>query len=485
MRRSCSGPLLALVLTACGGAGERPNILLVTLDTTRADYLSCYGSVKARTPHMDALAAGGVRFADALSASAVTPVSHATILTGRYPYGHGLRVLHAASGYRLPERVPTLATILREEGWRTGAVHSAFPVSGTFGFQRDFDVFESFDGELAVGDGGPSRWSVSELQRRSDESVDRALRFVQGGPAPFFLWLHLWDPHDSLLLPPDPYLARVRKDPNGVHHPEELYAAELEYMDAQLGRLLDALPENTLVVLTSDHGEGLFDGLERHGWFNHRLLYQEQVHVPLIVRVPGDSGGRVVDDLVRTADIAPTVLDYAGVAGPRDLDGRSLRPLIEGGADAPRTAYGDQINGYDYNAGMVLRRPEAAFLFMVVDGDWKLIYRPHMPEASELYHRGRDPGEVTNVVAREPAIARRLLEDLAAREPWVLEAFPPAAGESGLDVGQALASLGYAGGEAHAGGDLTWEWRAISELGVPGLDAAVDGEARLPVTRWQ
>ena len=253
--------LLLISLTSCGGSKE-PNVLLITMDTTRADYLSTYGSEVTQTPHLDALADRGARFDMALSASAVTPVSHATIMTGLFPYEHGLRVLSAAGGYKLPEDVPTLATTLKARGYKTIAVHSAFPVSGHFGFDHGFDVFESFDIEIQRTNTVQDRWDVSKGQRRSDETTALALSELSDLDGPFFMWIHYWDPHDPIILPPAEYLPEGELSGRNV----EIYAGEVEYLDSQIGALVEGMRErdvfdNTMVCVTSDHGDG---GLRTH-----------------------------------------------------------------------------------------------------------------------------------------------------------------------------------------------------------------------------
>lgn len=451
--------ILGAVLV-CGACSDpRPNVLLVTLDTTRPDYMSAYGYTPGHTPHFDAIGADGARFDMAISASAVTPVSHASILTGEYPYNHGLRVLSARGGFRLPEDETTLATVFKGEGYRTAAVHSAFPVSANFGFAKDFDVFESFGGAMSHGPKGAS-WNTLKDQRRSDHTTDIALDFLDDVDDPFFLWMHYWDPHDPWLKPGDEYLEDVPRGPDGEVLPGvELYAAEVHYLDAQFGRLIQGLKdrglyESTIIVVTADHGEGLADGIERHDWWAHRMVYQEQIHVPLFLRAPGLPGGRVVPDTVRTVDIAPSILDYAGIEASEDMDGRSLRNLIAEQPDEPRVAYADQINGYDENAKMVERKPEAAFLYMVLDGNWKLTYRPHMPGASELFNLADDPEELNNLFDPSSEVVIRLLGDLSLRDPWVLAPFPSDGGPT-LTASASLESLGYAPGTVS---EVEWEW---------------------------
>src|SRR5258705_3968520 len=197
-------PLALILAVSCGH--ERPmNVVLVTLDTTRADYLGAYGRAGNPTPTIDALAREGTRFDLAISTAAVTPVSHASILTGLDNREHGLRVLSPKGRFRLRPPIPTLTTVLHDQGYRTLAVHSAFPVSSTFGFKNGFDVFESVEGEL-LGDGSRRTWDVAKFQRRSDETTRLALAAATDAREPFFLWIHYWDPHDAVQVPPKEFL---------------------------------------------------------------------------------------------------------------------------------------------------------------------------------------------------------------------------------------------------------------------------------------
>ncbi len=446
---------------ACTPHEARWNVLLVTLDTTRADALGCYGADTSATPNLDALAARGTRFEQAIATSALTPVSHASILSGLQNPEHGLRVLSAGSGFRLPAEVPTLASVLHDAGYATAAVHSAFPVSAWFGFERGFDRFESFDTSLE-GAGGERQVNVLAYQRRADETTSLVLDWLARRTQPYFLWVHYWDPHDAWKLPPAEYLpADLPRDAQGLpRESRALYAAEVRFVDHEIGRLLEDLRargdlEHTLVVVVGDHGEGLGD----HGWWHHRLLYQEQIRVPLLVAVPARAPTAPVAAQVRTIDIFPTVLELLGVRAPRPVSGRSLVPLLEGRAEAPRTAFADQINGYDRNASLVRERPLDDFLYAVLREGWKLVYRPAHPEASELFDLAHDPHELANRYGAEPDRVRTLLVELARQNPWVTAPFPEAAPAEGVRRARnVLQGLGYAGNDQAAPPASAWRW---------------------------
>ncbi len=454
---------LAALSSACDATAEAPrNLLLLTLDTTRADFLSTYGSELGETPSLDGLAREGTRFDLAIATAAVTPVSHASILTGLNNAQHGLRVISAEAGYRLPASVPTLATLLQAAGYGTAAVHSSFTVSAHFGLERGFEVFQSFEGGLdPLAD--DHDWSVQRLQRRADETTDLALDYLRGATEPFLLWIHYWDPHDQARLPPPEYLP-----PPGASQPDRrLYAAEVRFMDAEIGRVLRFLRERgchdrTIVVAVADHGEGLGD----HGWSRHRVLYQEQIRVPLILRLPGERVVRRVRDLVSTVDLLPTLLDYLGLESPPGLAGRTLRPLLEGRADPPRLALADPINGYDLNTRLAERQPANAFLYSVQNAGWKLIYRAAAPEASELYDLEADPKEQRNLYGQRSDQTQRLLAELAHARPWVTAPFgSPRGGDADgtARARAALEALGYLAGASSGEGDPSWIWVCVED----------------------
>ncbi len=467
-RRLAIPILLGGLLASCGGgdgpAGRggagRPgwSAVLVTLDTTRADHLGCYGHGGDLTPSLDALADEGSLFELCISSAAVTPVSHASILTGQHPYTHGLRVMFARSGFRLGEQCDTLPEILKEAGFRTGAFLSAYPVSEDFGLERGFDAFDwpgsgEEDQGMSLSEGGTTAsWDVGQLQRRSDRTTDRAIAWIdEQGDQPFFLWLHYWDPHDPNKVPPADFLERflpgVTQILPGMR--DRLYEAEVAYVDREFGRLVEHLKgigrfEDTVFAVTADHGEGLGE----HGWHAHRILYQEQIHLPLIVRYPGGARGRRVADLVRAIDIQPTVLELLDLPPPGRVEGRSLVGLMEGRPEEPRLAYAEQLNRWDANAKMVEKRPQDALLHSVMDRSWKLIYRPEDPGRSELYNIEEDPEESRNLYRQRPEVRARLEAELERLEEsfgiWVREPFPEVEGGV-LPNEKALRALGYLG----------------------------------------
>lgn len=452
--------LACACLWGCGSQGRRSsdklNLLLVTLDTTRADHMSCYGYPVETSPHFDALARDGVQFNMAIAQAAVTPVSHASILTGLNPYQHGVRVLFAREGYRLQDSVPSLATILRGKGWRTGAFLSAFPVSEFFGFDQGFEMFDngmqgSVEKKLESDEeSGHVVWNVQENQRRSDQTTQSVLPWIRKTGTPFFAWVHYWDPHDTIVLPPREILGKFlrRKAATPDAQKVAVYDAEIYFVDSQFGQLIRTLKDlgeydNTIVVVVADHGEGLDDGMMNHGWWRHRLLYQEQIRVPLILRIPGGPAGRTVESLVRTIDIFPTILEALRIEAPAPVEGKSLWGLMNDESEPPRIAYADQLNLYDLNASMINLRPKDDLLHCVMDGSWKLIYRPRRPAESELYCLDTDPWEIRNLYKEEdlPPRARELLAELKRIDPFVAKPFGKVKEDS--EAMKHLKALGY------------------------------------------
>jgi arylsulfatase A-like enzyme/Tfp pilus assembly protein PilF len=289
------------------------NILLITVDTVRADYLSCYGSKKVRTPHIDQLAEKGIVFEKAFAHNVITLPSHINILTGTYPLYHGVQ---DNAGFRLGEKAITLSEVLKQEGYKTGAFIGAFPLDDRFGLGQGFDLYDDYYGDTTAQN------DFSFVERRAEDVVRRAVEWIdQNRQENWFCWVHIYDPH-APYNPPPSYKEK---------YPGNFYAGEVAYSDSALGNLFGflkkgELEENTLVVLTSDHGEGLGDHQEpTHGVF----AYNTTLHIPLIVYQPKlFTEHKTFKFMVRHIDIMPTVLDIAGFKIPKEVQGHSLVPVI-------------------------------------------------------------------------------------------------------------------------------------------------------------
>lgn len=453
------GLLLALLgstpapaVSAGDGAGAG-DLLLVTLDTTRADRLGVYDPSLATTPELQRLAGESVVFERAHAQAAVTPVSHASILTGLDPYHHGLRVLHGLVANRLPEAVVTLAEVWRRHGGRSAAFVSAFPAGPEFGLDQGFDAFDA--DFLARAGGSPvspnGDVNTGLAQRRADETTELAVRWlaeVGESQQPLLLWVHYFDPHDPLLLPPAAvgrrFPAASRSRPDVLR---AIYDAEIYFVDSQLGRLLAAFRARrswarATVAVVADHGEGLGD----HDWWSHGVLYEEQIHVPWLLKGPGlPAGGRVAAP-VRTIDLMPTVLELAGV--PPGLwpamDGVSLVSEIVAGREAPpRLSYADSVNILEYGrpdrAADVDRKRDK--LYSLSDGRYKLIYHQLAPAESELYDLLEDPRELHDLAPSRPAPLASLRRRLLAL--GALSDLLPGMTATDLERLRKLRSLGY------------------------------------------
>jgi len=361
------------------------SVLLVSIDTLRADALGAYGRQGAETPWIDRLASEGVRFETVRAHNVVTLPSHANMLSGRLPFEHGVR---DNTGFRFPKDVPTLATLLRERGYRTGAFVSAFVLDSRFGLDRGFDVYDDLLG------GAEARAEFLVPERHAPLTVAAASKWLEAqGEAPRLVFLHLYEPHFPY-EPPEPQRARFAGEP---------YHGEVSAADAALapllGPILDGREKNRwLVVLTSDHGESLGE----HGEMTHGIFaYEASLRVPLILHAPGLLRPRVVTTPVGQVDLLPTLLDALGLPAPEGLSGRSLWPLAFGQSRTPAPAYFEALSS-SLNRGW-------APLHGVIDGSLKYVDLP-LPE---LYDLGRDPAEASNLVARRPNDLERLRGRLA------------------------------------------------------------------------
>jgi arylsulfatase A-like enzyme len=355
----------------CGRGSAPRNVLLVTLDTLRADRVGSYGYTAAQTPALDGLAARGARFASATTTTPLTLSAHTSLFTGTFPTFHAVR---DNTGFHVEDSLTTMAEVLKARGYRTGGFVGAFVLDARWGIAQGFDdYFDDFDLTEDVGPG------LDAIQRRGADVVDRALAWLgQPSEQPFFGWVHLYDPHTPYAAPAE-YASRFPATRDGA------YDAEVAYTDAQVARLLAALDaagrrDDTLVVVLSDHGEQLGEHREQsHGFF----VYDATVQIPLIVAGPGVSP-RVVPDQVRIIDVMPTVLDLVGVALPDGVHGTSLRPALDGQRQELLAFSESWYPRFHYGWSE---------LQAVRDGAFKFILAP----ARELYDVAKDPGELTNL----------------------------------------------------------------------------------------
>jgi choline-sulfatase len=426
----------ALIAGACRGC----NVLLITIDTLRVDRVGAFGGRGSLTPNLDALASGGFRLTRAYSAVPLTLPSHASILTAVSPPVHGLR----ANGlFRLGPSLPTLATVLKSAGYRTGAFVGSFVLDARFGLNRGFDAYDDRYGEKAAGD------PAEGAERRAEEVVRPAAAWINQsinqqsaiGNQQWFAWVHLYDPHEPYRAP-EPYASQ--------HDP---YDAEVAYADAMVGRLLADLRaagqlDRTLIMVAADHGESLGEHGERtHGVF----VYDATMRVPWIISTgAGGSGlgaraGSASDALVRLIDLAPTVLDLVGVAAPSSFEGLSIVPAVVSGFR--RTVVATDRVGYLEAMDANLTRTWAP-LTAIATRDYKLIDLP----IPELYDLRADPGETANLYTRDAARARTLQALLRGQT----DAFTSrgSAGEKttlSADARQRLQALGYVASSADPG----------------------------------
>lgn len=386
------------------------NLLLITVDTLRADALGFAGETHASTPTLDQLAATGRVYDNAHAHNVVTLPSHANILTGRYPYQHGIR---DNTGFVLDETIPTAATLLHAAGFATGAVVAAYPLDARFGLNRGFD---HYDDQLPANQGAVR---FASTERAGDQVIARGLDWWrQHAGERRFLWLHLFEPH-APYAPPEPYASQFADQP---------YLGEVAVTDAYLRPLLVPFLEGsespTMIAFTSDHGEALGEHGERtHGLF----AYEATLKVPLVLWAPGMTPGRSSAP-ARHIDLLPTLLEAVGVPVPDDLPGRSLL----GPADDSATTYFEALTATLDRGWAPLRG--------IIDQGEKLVELPLI----ELYQLAEDPRELDNRADRQRRRVRALRDRLPAESEWP----PPRAVATSSAERAALRSLGYIAGSA-------------------------------------
>jgi choline-sulfatase len=401
------------------------NGLIITVDTLRADHLPPYGFDGVATPAISRLAQEGVRFESAFSPVPLTLPAHASLFTGLQPFRHGVR--DNGGFYLDPERA-TLASILKGNGFQTAAFVSAFVLDSRWGLAKGFDhYFDDFT--ISAGDLA----AMARVQRTAGETWSRARQWLdQHLDGRFFVWLHLFDPHTPY-SPPEPFRAQYAGRP---------YDGEIAYSDSIIGEALGFLEsrqalDDTLVVVLSDHGEGLGD----HGEAEHGLFaYDSTLRVPWIIRLPaGGRRGAVVDRPVGLVDVAPTVLGLLGYAPPPGLDGVDLAPLVTGTGTVPPEA----LYAETYYPRLRFNWSE---LVSVRHQQYKLIRAPRL----ELYDYRADPGESRNLADSQPALVSNLTQVLNRMAAPAGDA--PIAGGVDPDAARRLGSLGYIGGGPPSGG---------------------------------
>ena len=450
--------LILATLTALCAAAQTPakpplNVVLITIDTLRADHLGCYGYKQIKTPNIDSLAADGVRFENAFAVVPVTLPSHTTMLTGTYPMLSGM---HDFSGNRLSLLQPTLASVLKQAGYQTGAVIGAAVLDSRFGLNQGFDFYyDHFDFSRL------DEANLDEMERPGNVVADVALDWLEkdwlakNSQKKFFLWMHLYDPHFPY-HPPEPYSREYAAQP---------YDGEIAFADEQVGRLLRFLKEkgiyqNTVIVLCGDHGESLGEhGEKTHGFF----IYNATMHVPLVIilpenRRPENAAARVVANPVSLVDLMPTVLGAVGVEIPSQVQGRSLLPeLRDNTSDQTarnRTLYEETF------------MPRIHFNWSELRGSENTKYHFIDAPRPELYDLAKDPGEVHNLFTEKKAVAEEMRAKLsgAIRD---YSAGKELAEKTGLDPAlmERLKSLGYAG--FSGGGGPTSNDPTISSRNLP------------------
>lgn len=404
---------------------QKPNVILITLDTTRADHIACYGYPDVKTPALDALAARGILFEQAATAAPLTLPAHCSIMTGTYPTYHGVRV---NGNTALSDKQTTLAEILVAQGYQTGAFIGAFVLDGRWGLNQGFEHYDDqFDLKKY------KHLDLGEVQRPGQEVMDAALAWLDSHKAnPFFAWIHLYDPH-APYEPPEPYYSEyVRRGRVG------LYDGEIASMDGQIGRCIawlesNGLDDDTIIVLIGDHGEGLGShGEGTHGYF----IYDYAAHVPFIVAtpLPGTRGVRVSSQ-VRSVDVFPTILGLLGLESRAAVQGRSAVPLMfRPKSRREEPAYGESM------------APNVQFGWSPMQFLRTTHYKYIDAPKAELYDIAQDADEQINLLAERPEIARTMKAELDRLIAETSRGAPvPQAADLDRETVERLAALGYIG----------------------------------------
>jgi len=408
-------PLLGLIAAAgslgCSPAPASPNILLITIDTLRADHSSGYGYHRNTTPELDAFAKDGARFESAYAPMSITAPVHASLFLGLYPATHLLN----DNGVKLADAYATLAERFGEHGYQTAAVVSSFVLDAKFGFAQGFTQYED-DFEVATASAVVPEWQGHELEkgfdRRANATTDLAIGLLEGfdSERPFFLFLHYFDPH-SPYQPPGRFGFLYTDATTKEHEQINLYDGEIAFTDYEIGRFLAALHKagldrNTIVAITADHGEGL---MQRDYWTHGLFLYEEEVRVPLAVRWPERiAAGQVLKEPVELVDLAPTLVELAALdVDPAVFEGRSLAKALLGEAPLEPDRPVFLARKYFQSSLVEGKFRVLGRRFGVRKGPWKYIMGPE-ENTHELYNLRLDPGETLDLYTEKPGKARKL-----------------------------------------------------------------------------
>ncbi len=406
--------LAALFVTMPLFAGQKPNVLLITIDTLRADRIGCYGYTQAQTPTIDRLAAEGIVFTNAVSHVPLTRPSHTSIFTGLLPYEHDV---HDNVAPPLKKDIPTLAEVLHKNGYTTAAFVASFVVNSQSGLDRGFDLYEDRIDPAKQ----PTQFALNLEKRGEDVYQEFVEWFHQKKSGPYFAWIHLYDPHFPY-EPPAPFSTKFADRP---------YDGEVAYADSIVSRIVKQIGLNTVLIIASDHGESLGDhGENAHSFF----IYDSTLSVPWIIRWPGVlKAGRKIPIQVRLIDLYPTVLDLLQIPLPRKVSGISLKPwlLVPETADPQLFSYCETFTPWLHFGWSKLQGVRA--------NGWKYIEAPR----AELFDLKRDPGEMNNSLSANRAKAQELKQWLSKSGALQMKAAAPS--EMDPETIEKLASLGYAG----------------------------------------
>src|SRR5437588_11225362 len=408
-----------------------PNVVFITVDTLRADHLGCYGDKQIRTPNIDALAADGIRFERAYAAVPVTLPSHTVIFTGTYPMLSGV---HDFAANKLNPTQPTMASLLKDQGYTTGAIIGSAVLDSRFGLNHGFDFYyDHFDFNRL------QESNLDEMERPGNVVANLTLDWLSKNyQKKFFLWMHLYDPHYPY-RPPPPYSEQYK---------DRLYDGEIAFADAQVGRLIEFLKNkglyrNTLIVLGGEHGESLGEhGENTHGFF----IYNATLHVPLIFHLPGGMHTQPVANLVNLSDLMPTVLAALNIQIPEQVQGQNLLSIMSPKKeDNARSMYAETF------------LPRLHFNWSELRGVETENYHFIDAPKPELYDLRKDPGETHNLFAEKKAVT----EEMRVRLAKLIQQYTAGqelAEKTGLDPAlmERLKSLGYAGfsGGSNSGANI-------------------------------